>query len=318
MFSTILSRRYAPAASVQSFYLTLSGCQLLSQGGLCVRLARHRRRQQVLRRQRCTARRIGGCDKHCDTNSDAQPDRFSRPAWPRRALHSHDHQRAPRKLSVPLTILPRRYAPAASLQSFYLTLSDCKLLSQGRPGVRIARHQAAAESTATTTMHSPAHRRLRQALRHDNDAQPDRFSHGRRGRDVRYARTIANAHHVSQAFMQVSCARLVRIMPPIILPRRYARSPQRKLRFHDRQRASRKLSVHAAALSSPCAHNAPNCTARCHARRPRRTLRSNDSQRASRNLSVHAAALSSPCANRFPHYTAQEKKKRIALPGAGV
>ena len=28
-----------------------------------------------------------------------------------------------------------------------------------------------------------------------NDAQPDRFSHGRRYRDVRYARTIVNAHY---------------------------------------------------------------------------------------------------------------------------
>ena len=35
----------------------------------------------------------------------------------------------------------------------------------------------------------------------DNDAQPGRFSHGQRGRDVRYAHTcdntIINAHHVS-------------------------------------------------------------------------------------------------------------------------
>jgi hypothetical protein len=31
----------------------------------------------------------------------------------------------------------------------------------------------------------------------DNDAQHGRFSHGRLGRDVRYARTIINAHHVS-------------------------------------------------------------------------------------------------------------------------
>ena len=35
---TILSRRYAPAKSVQSSYLTLSGCYLLSQGGPGVRL----------------------------------------------------------------------------------------------------------------------------------------------------------------------------------------------------------------------------------------------------------------------------------------
>ena len=67
MVPTTLPKRYAPAASVQSSYLTLSGCQLLSQGGPSVRLARHRRRQQALRRQRCTARRIGGCDKHCGT-----------------------------------------------------------------------------------------------------------------------------------------------------------------------------------------------------------------------------------------------------------
>jgi hypothetical protein len=66
MFSTILFRRFAPAASVQSSDLTLSGYQLLSQGGPRVRQARHRRRQQTLRRQRCKARRIGGCDKHCE------------------------------------------------------------------------------------------------------------------------------------------------------------------------------------------------------------------------------------------------------------
>jgi hypothetical protein len=73
---TILPRRYAPAANAQSSYLTLSGCQLLSQGGPGVRLARHQWRRQALRRQRCTARRIGGCDKHFECD-DAQPDRFA-------------------------------------------------------------------------------------------------------------------------------------------------------------------------------------------------------------------------------------------------
>jgi hypothetical protein len=36
-------------------------------------------------------------------DSDAQPDRFShgRLAWPRRALRSHDHQRAPRRPNSP-------------------------------------------------------------------------------------------------------------------------------------------------------------------------------------------------------------------------
>ena len=135
-----------------------------------MRLTRHRRRRKALRRKRCIARRIGGCDKHCEYN----------------------------------------------------------------------------------------------------DAQPDRFSHGRRGRDVRCARTMIDAHYVSQARMQSPSARLVRIMSPTILPRRYARRPWRTLRLHDRQRASRKLSVHAAALSSPCANHVPyNTSQAAHA--PRRS-----------------------------------------------
>jgi hypothetical protein len=30
----------------------------------------------------------------------------------------------------------------------------------------------------------------------DSEAQPDLFSHGHHGHDVRYARAIINAHHV--------------------------------------------------------------------------------------------------------------------------
>jgi hypothetical protein len=73
---TILSRRYVPAKSVQSSYLTLSGCVLLSQGGPGLRLAWHRRQRQELRRHRFTARLIGGFDNHCDGNN-AQHDRAS-------------------------------------------------------------------------------------------------------------------------------------------------------------------------------------------------------------------------------------------------
>jgi hypothetical protein len=76
MHPTILFRRYVPAKRAQSPYLTLSGCVLLSQGGPGVRLAWHRRQRQELRRQRCTARLIGGFDNHCDDN-DAQHDRTS-------------------------------------------------------------------------------------------------------------------------------------------------------------------------------------------------------------------------------------------------
>jgi hypothetical protein len=104
-----------------------------------VRLARHQRRRKALRRQRCTARLIGDCDRHCEYN----------------------------------------------------------------------------------------------------DAQPDRFSNGRRGRDVCYARTIANAHHVSQAFMQSPCARLVRIIKSSqvnTLPK--AKSQAKDKRAKDRQKYS--------------------------------------------------------------------------------
>jgi hypothetical protein len=89
------------------------GLRSIVAGGPGVRLARHRRRRQELRRQRCTARRFGGCEKHCD----------------------------------------------------------------------------------------------------DNDAQPGRLSHGRRGRDVRYACTIINAHHISDACMQLPCARDYQPLP---------------------------------------------------------------------------------------------------------
>ena len=111
-------------------------------------------------------------------------------------------------------------------------------------------------------MHSPAHQRLQPALRRQRcTVQPlfTRPAWPRRALCV--AHTIINAHHVSQACMQSPCARLARIMHPTILPRRYPRRPLRTLRLHDRQRASRKLSVHAVALCSPCAYHASHYTA---------------------------------------------------------
>jgi hypothetical protein len=141
----------------------------------------HRRLRQALGRQRCTARPL-----------------FTRPAWPRpqRSLLSHNYQRAPCKLSLPPTIQPRRYAPAASVQSPYLTLSDSQLLSQGGPVARLARHQRRRQALRRKRCTA---RRIGGCDKHCeyNDAQPGRFSHGRRGRDVRYDRTIINAHHVS-------------------------------------------------------------------------------------------------------------------------
>jgi hypothetical protein len=72
---------------------------------------------------------------------------------------------------------------------------------------------AAAASTSTKTIHSPAHRRLRQALR----------------RQRRTARPL---------FTRPAW-------------------PRRTLRSHDYQLALPKLSLHAAALCSPCAHHVP-------------------------------------------------------------
>ena len=151
----------------------------------------HRRLRQALRRQRCTARPL-----------------FTRPAWPRRALRSHDHQRAPRKLSVPPTILPRRYTPAASVQLSHLTLSGCQLLSQGRPSVRLERHQ-----------------RCRQALRRqhgisgvgrhcdDNDAQPDTSAAATSTANT----TMHNPAAFHTAGVTATCATLTRTAPKIPL-----------------------------------------------------------------------------------------------------
>jgi hypothetical protein len=85
------------------------------------------------------------------------------------------------------------------------------------------------------------------------------------------------------------------------------RRPQHTLRSHDRQGASRKLSVHTLALCSSCAHHVPHYTAQAlraeaaaYARKPRRTLRSHEYQRASRKLSGNTVALCWPCAHHAP------------------
>jgi hypothetical protein len=140
------------------------------------------------------------------------------------------------------TIMSRRYAPAASAQLSYLKLSGCQLLSQGRPGVRLARHRRRRQALAYATFARLSSKVFKTRPRANG------------GRSVRYART-----NVSQARMLSPCA----FMSPTALPRRYARRPRRTLRSHDCQRASRKLSLHAAALCSSCdsAHHFPHYTA---------------------------------------------------------
>ena len=119
--------------------------------------ARHQRRRQALRRPL-----------------------FTRPAWPRRALRSHDYQRAPRKLSVHAVVLcalcSPLYCPGASrprqarsrLTSRFQVASYCYRvdLECDKHGIGGGgKHcddddaqpdaSAAETSTTTATMHSP-------------------------------------------------------------------------------------------------------------------------------------------------------------------
>jgi hypothetical protein len=151
---TVQALRARGKRAVSRLTLTLSGCQLLSQGGPWT-----------------------WCATSTASAAAASTVRYAR--RPRRTLYLHDCQRASRKLSVHAVALcalcPPLYCPGATRprqacsQSSYLTLSGCQLLSQGGPGVRLARH-----------------RRRRQALYAT-----------RGGRGVRYTCTIVNAHHVS-------------------------------------------------------------------------------------------------------------------------
>jgi hypothetical protein len=96
------------------------------------------RLRQSLRRERFTARPL-----------------FTRPAWPRRTLRSHGHQRAPRKLSVHVTGWTC-YASSTALAAAAGTTTTT---------MRSPTASAAAAIAAAITMHSPAHGRLRQPLR---------------------------------------------------------------------------------------------------------------------------------------------------------
>jgi hypothetical protein len=123
----------------------------------------HRRLRQALRRQRCTAR-----------------PRFTRPAWPRRALRSHDHQRAPRKLSVNAVAL---CSPCAYHVPHYTSQV---------PRAETAAYATLARSSTRITL---AKRTCSRLLR----IMPQLYCPGatRGDRGVRYARTIFNAHRIS-------------------------------------------------------------------------------------------------------------------------
>jgi hypothetical protein len=125
MSPTILSRRYAPAASVQSVVLPHAfGLPAIVAGWTW-------------------------CATSTASAAAASTVRYAR--RPRRTLYLHDCQRASRKLSVHAVALcalcPPLYCPGATRprqacsQSSYLTLSSCLLLSHGGPGVRQARYR---------------------------------------------------------------------------------------------------------------------------------------------------------------------------------
>jgi hypothetical protein len=170
------------------------------------------------------------------------PRRYAR--RPRRTLRSHDRQRTSRKLSVHAAAL---CSPCANY---------------------LPHHTAQAAAYATIARLST---RIKQGGHSKAFQTRPRAKGSRRVRYARaivyatHARAIVNAHHASQACMLSPCARLVRIISPTGLPRRYARRPRRTLRSHDSQRTSRKLSAPAAALCLPCARYLPHYTAQAAA-----------------------------------------------------
>ena len=105
---------------------------------------------------------------------------------------------------------------------------------------------AAAANTATTTMHSPTHRRIETstATRKRCTARP-LFTR------PAWPRRALRSHDYQRAPRKLSEATRGRGL-------RYAKSPRLTLCSHDCQRTSRKLSVHAVALCSPCEHHSPH------------------------------------------------------------
>jgi hypothetical protein len=123
----------------------------------------HRRLRQPLRRQRRTAR-----------------PRFTRPAWPRRALRSHDHQRAPRKLSVHAVAFcsPCAYhAPHYTVQALCAETAAYATLARLSTRITLAKRTCSRLCASCPPLYCPG------ATRGD--------------RGVRYARTTFNAHRVS-------------------------------------------------------------------------------------------------------------------------
>ena len=117
----------------------------MSKGGPGIRLARQWRRRQTLRRKLCAARPHRRRKALRRQRFTARP-LFIRLAWPRRTLRSHDHQRAPRKLSVHAVAL---CSPCA----YYFPHYTAHVAGWTWYATSMALTTAA--STATTTMRSP-------------------------------------------------------------------------------------------------------------------------------------------------------------------
>jgi hypothetical protein len=110
----------SPAASAAAASTTTTTMHSLTHG----------RPRQALRRQRCTTRPL-----------------FTRPAWPRRTLRPHDHERATSKQSAHAVAL---CSPCAHHDSHY----TARVAEWTWYATSTA--LAAAASTSTTTMSSPA------------------------------------------------------------------------------------------------------------------------------------------------------------------
>ena len=125
---------------------------------------------------------------------------------PRRTLRLHECQRASRKLSahaVALCSPCANHVPNYTAQAQRACGKRAIVLPHafGLPAIvagwtwfATSTTSAAAASTTTTRMRGPAHRLLRQALRHNNDAQPDRINTSGDMRPRRTLRAVAAAY----------------------------------------------------------------------------------------------------------------------------
>jgi hypothetical protein len=148
---------YAPHYTVQA--LRARGKRAVSRPTSHFRVASYCRRVVLV----CDWHGIGGGGKHCTLRAEAAAYAILARSSTRITQVKRACSRLVRFMSP--TILSRRYAPAASVQSVVLPHAfGLPAIVAGWTWCATSMVLAAAASTATTPLHSLTHRRLRQAL----------------------------------------------------------------------------------------------------------------------------------------------------------